>query len=114
MNSIKGYDKLMKQLDSISNLDELAIKKVSAQVVLEEMKDRTPVDTGELLESEHLEITDKDVSIVADAPHAIFVEYGTVKQQAQPFMRPALEYSETEVLRAMKQEVESQLKEILA
>jgi hypothetical protein len=34
---------------------------------------------------------DASYRVVADAPHSHFIEFGTVNQEAQPYMRPAVE-----------------------
>jgi len=57
-----------------------------------------PVRTGELRDSGHIEAEDagnvQSRAVVFDAPHAVFVEFGTVKMAAQPFLRPALDEHE--------------------
>ncbi len=45
-----------------------------------------PVETGELRESIHVE----GDRVVAEADHAVYVEYGTRYMDAQPFLRRAL------------------------
>lgn len=70
--------------------------------MLEDVKARCPVDDGELRDSlyvtteDHTSATKLSVQntfayITTDAPHAYFVEYGTIHQAAQPFMRPAID-----------------------
>ena len=61
--------------------------------ILENAKARAPTKTGKLKESIVLE-TEEDglsVTIKATAPYAKAVEFGTLRQPAQPFMFPALE-----------------------
>lgn len=56
--------------------------------------DLAPVDTGELVGSIHADPLDSKRlrwGLFADAPHAIYVELGTVFMAAQPFLRPAVE-----------------------
>lgn len=56
-----------------------------------EAKDRAPYDSGRLRDS----ITHRvngDVAIVGTpVEYATYVEYGTVRMKAQPYMRPALD-----------------------
>lgn len=65
-----------------------------------------PVDTGELRESITADVRDALTRLVgiveARAPHAPFPEFGTVKMQAQPYMRPALEQHAPAFLRELK------------
>jgi HK97 gp10 family phage protein len=53
--------------------------------VAEDARVYVPVLTGELRSSIH----EIEEGVVADAPHAIPVEFGTVDTPPQPFMRPA-------------------------
>lgn len=46
----------------------------------------------------------------ADAYYAGFIEFGTSKMQAQPFMRPAYDQTKTQVLGLITQGVERELK----
>jgi len=59
--------------------------------LLEQMKSATPVDTGELRGSENASVGSKELRLTAGTDHAGFVEFGTRKMAAQPFMRPTVE-----------------------
>jgi HK97 gp10 family phage protein len=50
-----------------------------------------PVDTGFLRRSIHVEPDSPAlrISVIASAPYAAYVEYGTPHSPAQPFMTPA-------------------------
>lgn len=61
-----------------------------AEAVEQDMVDLCPVDTGELRDSITSEATGDTVYISVTAGHASFVEFGTSKMRAQPFIRPAL------------------------
>ena len=52
-------------------------------------KEITPVDTGRLRNSITHEVDGKDVYIGSNVEYAPHVEYGTIRQKAQPFLRPA-------------------------
>jgi HK97 gp10 family phage protein len=76
-----------------------------AQEIYEASQDLVPVDTGALKESGHIEEVGSAVGeglwyVVYDAPtkdqskwksYAIFLELGTSKMSAQPYLRPAME-----------------------
>lgn len=69
-----------------------AIVRKAAFDVEAHAKSVVPVDTGKLKNSITTEMTSQTSAIVA--PHteyAIYVEFGTRKQRAQPYMRPAAE-----------------------
>jgi HK97 gp10 family phage protein len=67
-----------------------------ALVVRDEAKDLVPVRTGLLKSAIFAAYGDKEAPDVLvgvnhkKAPHSHLVEFGTVKMQAQPFMRPAI------------------------
>jgi len=76
-----------------AKLQELGNEYV-ASVVLPKVADHAkrivPVDSGELHDSIHTEVSDEGMFVVADADHASHVELGTSKMAAQPYLRPAL------------------------
>jgi HK97 gp10 family phage protein len=49
-----------------------------------------PVDTGALRASIRVAVDGLHVVITAAKEYAMFVEFGTIKQRAQPYMRPAV------------------------
>lgn len=65
--------------------------------LLGEMQNRTPVDTGELRNSESSTVGDKQLTLSASAGHAGFVEFGTRKMAAQPYMRPTIESGASQI-----------------
>lgn len=58
--------------------------------IVEKAKRIVPVESGHLQESIHQEVSGDGMFIVADAEYAAFVELGTSKQHAQPYLRPAI------------------------
>jgi HK97 gp10 family phage protein len=51
-----------------------------------------PVDTGKLRDSIHYHFNANTLTLTvyADVPYAAFVEFGTSRMAAQPYLRPAL------------------------
>ena len=70
--------------------------------LLAEMKRRTPIDTGELRESETAESTDTSLTLRASAGHAIYVHQGTRRMQGRPFMRDTAEQSGPVLTKALQ------------
>jgi HK97 gp10 family phage protein len=106
--NLKGYEKLVKQLNAIAEANYTpALVKGVTQAILPTMQSLTPVDTGELLESEGVEVNNDTVSLFAKAPHAAPVELGTVHMKAQPYMQPAIDTRKDEALRITAEEVEN-------
>jgi HK97 gp10 family phage protein len=62
-----------------------AIADVVAEIVAK-ARENAPVLSGALRDSIHAE----DGQVVADSDHALFVELGTSKMAAQPFLSPAV------------------------
>jgi HK97 gp10 family phage protein len=70
-------------------------------VVQDSAKRMCPVDTGRLRDSIDVQISEDALAITGIiAPHteyAGFVEFGTSKMRAQPYMRPAIDGSQGDV-----------------
>ncbi|MDQ3760977.1 MAG: HK97 gp10 family phage protein [Actinomycetota bacterium] len=61
-----------------------------ASDIVDDAQRAAPVDTGELRDSIHAQpVQGRTVRIVAAADHATYVELGTSRMNAQPFLRPA-------------------------
>ncbi len=61
-----------------------------------------PVDTGALKSSIMVdEVTPTEAIIAPHTEYAEFVEFGTSRMAAQPYMRPALDEHEAEILQAI-------------
>lgn len=58
--------------------------------IVNKMERIVPVDTGKLKNSLRYNLlSDNDAEISANTHYAIYVEYGTSRMAAQPFMRPS-------------------------
>ena len=85
-------------LNSLADLAPRIMDAVDAEMedAAEELayiaQELAPVRTGFLRSSIHVERIDHlALQVRADAEYAAFVEYGTHRQAAQPFMTPAME-----------------------
>jgi HK97 gp10 family phage protein len=78
--------------------------------LLSDMQRRTPVDTGELRNSETAESDETSLTLRASAPHAVYVHQGTRSMSARPFMRDAIEAGVPTVEQAITTAVESGLR----
>ena len=58
-----------------------------------------PVRTGNLMASIFADVDEDSLSVTlgASAEYASFIEYGTVKMRAQPFLQPAADVGEEEM-----------------
>ena len=66
-------------------------------------KDLVPVDTGELKSSITWTGQVTNFNIHAFASHAGYVEFGTKRTRAQPFLRPALKKARAQLAREARQ-----------
>lgn len=111
--ALKGSTKLAAQLSSLAGLDKSEAGMAGAEVIVVYMQSITPVDTGELRDSEHPEPTENGANIIAEAEHASYVEFGTYKMKAQPFFRPAIDSQQKAALKAVGQNVVAQIKRLV-
>ena len=98
--AIQGMDKLMKQLQAISDADYTPAMLDGGEVIFDEMQVLTPVDEGELKDSERLESLAKNsITFSANVEHAEFVEFGTSNQPPQSYMRAAIDNKSDEAMK---------------
>lgn len=90
-NDIEEYEEDV--LESIQNGLERC-----GQLVTEEAKRRVCVDTGELQRSIGYSAEDYDLSIFAEADHAIFEEMGTRYRPPHPYLQISLDVCQDEIL----------------
>ena len=64
-------------------------------------KQKCPVDTGKLRASITTEVGNLEAEVGTNVEYAPCVEFGTSKQKAQPFMRPALDKAITQLNKDM-------------
>lgn len=80
----------MQALSKDIEAQALAALAEGAQAVADTARSLAPKRTGELQSSIRVVEGDDGVTVEATAPHAAFVEFGTLKQPARPFLAPAL------------------------
>lgn len=125
---IKGLEQLISKLN---NLPEKLEKKViraavrkGAILVRDKAREKAPVKTGTLKKSIKIRSNKVANGIISfkigptndkkkgtDVFYGRFIEFGTSKMAAKPFMRPALDESETEVLNVVIDNIKSKLEE---
>ncbi len=96
-------------MNRLRDIDFSEILEVAAHVILRQSKLNTPVDTGNLRNSQYIDNQGDKVYLVVNAKYAAYVEYGTEKMAAKPYLRPAIEGTKDEFLRVMKEEIEKRL-----
>jgi HK97 gp10 family phage protein len=87
---------------------QIAFQQLGPQL-LSTMQGKTPVDTGALRGSETATVGDKQLTLHAGTDHAVYVEFGTRKMAAQPYMRPTVEGGAGQVASAMQSGISAAL-----
>lgn len=87
----------------IDNGMERVLEDVGKEV-RDRAKELCPVDTGNLRDSIEYEAAEESVSVYSDVEYAAYVELGTYKMAAQPYLRPALEEAGHMAIKALEEE----------
>lgn len=109
---IAGLSKLTAQLEQVGLQFTVEDLEAGAVVILSEAQANCPVDTGFLQSTGFMVVTGNDVQIGFGAEYASYVEFGTYKMAAQPFLRPALDNAEAAALSAIVDSVTANLRDI--
>lgn len=97
LNRLRGAERRQAQRDGLE---------AGARVVETHAKIRCPVDTGNLRASIMVdEATPERALIAPHTEYAEHVEFGTSRQAAQPYMRPALDEHQPEIIDAVERTV---------
>jgi HK97 gp10 family phage protein len=81
-------------------------------VIAQQAENNCPVDTGYLRSTVFVQENGDDVEIGFEAPYASYVEFGTYKMAAQPFLRPAFDEAELQALSAIVDSVTKKMRDI--
>lgn len=106
-----GEEKAQAQLNAIRNAvsDMSEAQLAVLREIFEESQRLVPVDEGELKESGKF-----DSNLVEyGTDHAVHIEFGTVKMEAQPFLRPAFEGKRNELEKLSADVIQEQIKDAI-
>lgn len=114
---LRGMDELMSQIERIGNIAEEKLvpllKEAAEETILPEAKRLVPVDTGELRDSLEIRETPNGIELYAGTDHALPVEFGTVHQEAQPYMRPAIDTQSDAMLKKVADRLEIEIEKVI-
>jgi HK97 gp10 family phage protein len=93
MNSSVQFKAYSKQITDAVKAGIPGALEVAAVNITSKAKDIVPVDTGNLKNSISYRPGDKanEMIVGANAPYAVYQEFGTRYMKPQPFMRPAID-----------------------
>jgi len=93
MNELTGCEQALMSAKEIDNIfrNKMPVLEIAKEVEAQS-REFCPVDTGYLRDShETVRINNNTAEIRVKADYAAFVEMGTWKQDAQPYLRPAVD-----------------------
>jgi HK97 gp10 family phage protein len=113
---LHGMEQLLRQLEQVGSEAERVKKDAllaGAEVVQQAASERAPRDTGKL--AENIVISDikedgtVDIGPDRDRFYGLFVELGTTKMSAKPFLGPAFEENKDQVQQKMADVIRREL-----
>lgn len=111
--SVAGEKEVIGNLSRLKTVAKRAVKEQigkSALNIQKGAKQRCPVDTGALRNSITVEYYgDTSAEIAPHMPYAAYVEFGTKKQAAQPYMVPAAEEERPNLIKGIEEAIRGEI-----
>lgn len=107
------YAKLKVQLKALENIPWVA-PVAAAERIADIARGLAPVDTGWMRDNIKAVHLSKYSQVVANAKYSGYVEFGTYKMAAQPYMRPAVAEHQKEILNAVAEAMIGEMKVAVA
>lgn len=100
--------KLSRMSDNVKGRNLAAATLAGAMVIEQRAKELTPVRTGNLRRSIHSQLADSrpesaSAKVGTNVEYSPYVEYGTRRMSARPYLRPALDEKRAEARRVIKE-----------
>lgn len=107
---VKGLDKLKKRFSDIrkriTTSNDEALQELGKEIQTR-MKAACPVDTGKLRDSIDVEKKGKGITVgPRGVDYAGYVEYGTSRSPAQPYIRPVVAWAKVNAPKRFRKSVE--------
>lgn len=113
-DTIKGLSKLLEQFKDLQDISFGPALQGGAYILQAESMRNAPRDTGFLINShQSVLVNDKRAELQITAKYAVYQEFGTLKQPAHPFVRPAIETKQTEIVRYIRDSIEASIKGVV-
>jgi HK97 gp10 family phage protein len=96
--SIQKNNRISQIISSVHRAADTGVTEIKKKIA-EDARNRAPVASGELRDSIQLTLE----GVEAAAPHALFVEVGTEKTSPQPFLTPAVQDAESNILNPIRE-----------
>jgi HK97 gp10 family phage protein len=103
----------IEQLERLSKLNLATASKAGDEVLRDEIfKNWQEIDPD--ASDDEVVVTDEGVVVQLEEGQAMYIEYGTNTMEAQPFIRPALETKQGEIEKAVADNLNEQMKALVA
>lgn len=97
MAKVKGLKTVLKKLDRLGKEAERDVHDITGDIATQislNAKNNAPTDTGKLKQGiDSVELGRSSFEVITNsdniAPYSVYVEFGTVKMSAQPYLYPA-------------------------
>ena len=113
---ITGIEEVQKEIEDLAERVAAALPdaiRKGATLIEDSAKDKAPVQTGALRDSIITDVQRKGSEIIVEVgptvDYADDVEFGRLRKAAQPYLRPAVDETEQEVLDLIVQELNREL-----
>jgi len=103
------YAKLKAQLKAIENVPWV-VPPAAAEIIAERARELAAVDTGEMKSKIKVVNFAKFSQVEANAKHSGYIEFGTYKMAAQPFLRPAVQEQQAAIRNAVAEAMMDEIK----
>jgi HK97 gp10 family phage protein len=100
---VRGLKELTAKLRNLKGIRPQVVRP-GAEVIVHYGKKNAPVDTGYLRDSGFSRDADYGADVIFGAPYSAHVELGTSRAPAQPYVRPAMDEHEGEIVDAIADE----------
>lgn len=106
----ESLKKLTSQFANLKDVDTIKVALAGGYVLLKGSQEKAPVDKGLLRANSEVVPAGEGAEMRFNQEYAIYQEFGTSKMQANPYVRPTIDEQGDEIIAAMKNEVQNQIK----
>ena len=107
----ESLNKLTSQFANLKDIDTVKVALAGGYVLLKGSQEKAPVDKGMLRANSEVVPAGEGAEMRFNQEYAVYQEFGTSRMQANPYVRPTIDEEGDEIIKAMSDEVEKQLKE---
>jgi HK97 gp10 family phage protein len=113
MSDVQGLSELNKQLSNLQGIKTSKALLKGCYVLQKYSMENAPVKTGFLRNSMTSEETKDGAEMRVATDYAIYVEFGTSVWEGHPFVRPAIDEHSDEIVKAVADEIQDEIKGVI-